>query len=71
MNFGGAFLKSHNMSFSKWAEQAKNNLSRMQDNELRNLASGTDVDAAKIANEILLERLNRPAETTKRNEEGR
>lgn len=44
------------MSFSTWAEQAKNNLGKLSDNELRNLASGTDVDAAKIANEILLER---------------
>lgn len=56
------------MNFFQWAEQVKNNLNKLTSNELRNLASGTDVDAAKIANEILLERLNRPAETTKRNE---
>ncbi len=59
------------MKYSDWAEKAKNSLSKLPDNELRSLASGSDLDAAKIADEILLERLNRPAETTKRNEEGR
>ena len=56
------------MNYSIWAEQAKNNLSRLTDSELRNLASGNDMDAARLANQILLERLNRPAETIKRNE---
>lgn len=50
------------MIYSQWAEQAKNNLSKLPDTELRSLASGSDRDSAKIANEILLERLNRPAE---------
>ncbi len=56
------------MNYQLWAEQAKNNLSKLPDNELRNLASGSDLDAARLANQILLERLNRPAETIKRNE---
>jgi len=50
------------MKYSDWAEQAKNNLSKLPDNELRSLASGSDLDAAKIAEEILLERTNRQAE---------
>jgi len=49
------------MKYSDWAEQAKNNLSKLLDNELRSLASGSDLDAAKIAEEILLERTNRQA----------
>jgi len=49
------------MKYSDWAEQAKNNLSKLPDNELRSLASGSDLDAAKIAEEILLERTNRQA----------
>lgn len=52
----------HNMNYQLWAEQAKTNLSKLRDNELRQLASGNDVDAAKLANEILLERMNRQAE---------
>lgn len=59
------------MNYSTWAEQAKDRLSRLSDNELRQLASGGEPDAAKIADQILLERLNRPAETAKRNEQGR
>lgn len=56
------------MNFLKWAEQAKNKLVKLPDSELRNLASGSDPDASKIANEILLERLNRESEQKKRNE---
>ncbi len=59
------------MNYQEWAEQAKINLSKLTDSELRQLASGSDPDAAKIANDILLERLNRQAETAKRSEQGR
>lgn len=56
------------MLFSKWAEQAKTNLSRLPDNELRKLASSDEPDASKLANQILFDRLNRESEQKKRNE---
>lgn len=47
------------MFYSEWKERTTARLSRLPDNELRTIASGEDVDGARIANEILLDRSNK------------
>ena len=60
MNFGGAFLKSHNMNFNKYKSILKQKLSRNNTPTLESLAAkfadGNEIDAAKVCSEIVKER---------------
>jgi hypothetical protein len=54
------------MIYNDYMIQLESKLRRATDQELRAIANSNDADSKKVANQILLERLNSPAKRTGR-----
>lgn len=59
VHLAGRFQNHTTMNFAKWTDEAFRKIRLLPDTELRTLATGKDADAKRMADAVLLDRINK------------